>query len=178
MLIRHAFRMAMSESERDYMRVSRIAASSVAIITAALGLSMATAGPASAATGTWVYYGNKNPITSSASTWRCGPTEEVNNRWPDVVAQVCAVRTAKGDAAQGAVIVRNNGDTTSDSVDASVSLRNSADGSLAGWWDCGPTGIPAHSWKVCFGKTLDPKLADVYADATVNGDFLVRSPNL
>jgi hypothetical protein len=148
----------------------------MAIITAALGLSMAAAGPASAADGTWVHYGNTNPITSSASTWHCGPTETVNNR-PGVVAQVCAVRTAKGDAAQGAVIVRNNNDT-SRSVDAWVSLRNSADDSLAGFWDCGTTGVLGHSWKVCFGETLDPKFASVYAGSNVNDDFLVRSPNV
>ena len=54
------------------MRVARVVAGLTAVITAGLGLSLATAGPASATgSGTWRAYGNKNPFTSSSSTWRC-----------------------------------------------------------------------------------------------------------
>ncbi|WDV52967.1 hypothetical protein PV963_22685 [Streptomyces coeruleorubidus] len=137
---------------------------------------VATASPASA-DGTWAYYGTKNPITSSASTWRCGPTESVN-ALDDVYAQVCAVRTVERDGAQAAVIIRNNSNKIQ-SAKASMSLWNAADNSQAGWWGCGSTGLTPNAWTVCFGNTLNPKFATVYADGAVNGsDFLVRSPNV
>ncbi|MDF3142985.1 MULTISPECIES: hypothetical protein [unclassified Streptomyces] len=149
----------------------------MAIITAALGLSMAAAGPASAAdgVGTWVHYGNTNPITSSASTWRCGPTQTVEET--GMVAQVCAIRSASGNSAQAAVIVRNNLGT-SQSTDAWMRLRNSADSSIAGTWDCDSTGVAANSWKVCFGETLYPKLASVYARGFAGIEILERSPDV
>jgi hypothetical protein len=148
----------------------------MAIITAALGLSMAAAGPASAAdgVGTWVHYGNTNPITSSASTWRCGPTQTVE---AGVVAQVCAIRSAARNSAQAAVIVRNNLGA-SYSTDAWMRLRNSADSSIAGNWDCDSTGVAANSWKVCFGDTLYPKLASVYARGFAGTELLERSPDV
>lgn len=155
------------------MRVVRTVARSSAIITAVLGLSLATAGAASAADGNWAHYGNKNPITSSSSTWRCGPTETVELR---VVAQVCAIRSASGASVQGAVIVRNNRDT-SYNIDAWVRVRNSYVGSIAGTWDCKTTGVAANSWSVCFGETL-AKLGSVYAAGYAGVESLEQSPDV
>ena len=75
-----------------------MAAGSTAVITAALGLSPATAGPASAADGSWRAYGNTNLITSSSSTWKCGSTEQIAS---NVGVQVCAIRSASGTSVQG-----------------------------------------------------------------------------
>ncbi|MDG4856852.1 hypothetical protein P8605_01530 [Streptomyces sp. T-3] len=67
---------------------------------------LATSGPAAAAaSAAWAEYGDKNPITSSTSTWRCASTMTLVT---NVGAQVCAVRSQSGISVQGAVIVRNN----------------------------------------------------------------------
>jgi hypothetical protein len=60
-------------------------ATSVAV-TALLGLGVAVADPAAAATGSWRAYGTTNPIKSSADFWDCGPTGEFDS---DVYAGVC-----------------------------------------------------------------------------------------
>jgi hypothetical protein len=86
-----------------------VVAGLTAAITAALGLSLATAGPAAAtesgtrtqglavaeASGTWRAYGNTNPITSSTSTWKCGSSTTVAT---NVIAQVCAIRSSSGSS--------------------------------------------------------------------------------
>lgn len=122
----------------------------IAVITALLGLSLATAAPASAAeAGTWVPYGNKNPITSSTATWRCAGSEQIA---PSVIAQVCAIRSASGKLYQGAVIVRNNRGSLY-STTAQVTVENQT-GTAEGTWVCSSSGVGAHSWSVCFGRTL------------------------
>lgn len=137
------------------MRVSRVAAGLMAVITAVLGLSLATAAPAAAtengtaATGTWRPYGNTNPITSSKSTWHCASTKRVAT---NVGAQVCAIRSPGGGAVQGAVIVRNNRSNLY-SVRAAMDLVTSSGQSL-GVWVCSSSGVGANSWSVCFGRTL------------------------
>ncbi|MFF9484631.1 hypothetical protein [Streptomyces sp. NPDC014676] len=140
---------AMSETEGNRMRFTRMAAGSTAIVTAALGLSLATAGPASAADGNWRAYGDTNPITSSSSTWKCGSTEQIAT---NVGAQVCAIRSASGTSVQGAVIVRNNTSRLVE-VSATVILWNPS-GSEAGTWSCSRSGVGANSWSVCFGETI------------------------
>ncbi|MET9634074.1 hypothetical protein ABZX92_42140 [Lentzea sp. NPDC006480] len=78
------------------MRATR----AIAVITAFLGLILTTAVPASATTGTWVPYGNNNPITGSPSKWVCTASEAIS---ANVVAQVCAIRSGNGsgDNVQG-----------------------------------------------------------------------------
>jgi hypothetical protein len=121
----------------------------IAIITALLGLSLATAAPASAAdAGSWVPYGNKNPITSSTATWRCAGSEQIA---PSVIAQVCAIRSANGVYYQGAVIVRNNRSSLY-STAAQVSVQNQTS-VTEGTWVCPSSGVGANSWSVCFGRT-------------------------
>src|SRR5690349_11263058 len=84
----------------------KLAYSATVAVIAISGLSLATASPAGAATSSsWKAYGNTNPITSSDSRWRCGSTRTVV---PNVLAQVCAVRSANGHDVRTAVIVRNN----------------------------------------------------------------------
>lgn len=115
-------------------------------VVAALLLS---AGVASAATGVWRPYGNTNPITSSPSTWHCASSQPIGS---NVVAQVCAVRSASGGAVQGAVVVRNNNAGTY-SVSAGMDLRTSSNVSL-GNWNCSASGVGGNSWSVCFGDTV------------------------
>lgn len=133
------------------------------IITAALGLSLVTASPAAAAVGNWTEYGNTNPITSSSSTWRCYSSQTVAT---DVVAQVCAVRSASGTSVQGAVIVRNNRSSYY-SIEAAVSLyRSSTDVELDRWY-CDSTAVKPNSWSVCFGQTI-PMSSSVHASGRAN----------
>ena len=150
-----------------------MAAGSTAIITAALGLSLATAGPASAADGSWRAYGNTNPITSSSSTWKCASTVKIAT---SVGAQVCAIRSSSGGAVQGAVIVRNDRDSLY-SVSATVGLYNSSGVSI-GIWSCPSSGVGANSWSVCFGETLT-RSGSVHAQAaTTGGESLGTSPSV
>ncbi|KJK43778.1 hypothetical protein UK23_31985 [Lentzea aerocolonigenes] len=120
----------------------------IAVITALLGLSLATAAPASAAAGSWVSYGNRNPITTSTATWRCAGSEQIA---PSVLAQVCAVRSANGLYYQGAVIVRNNRSALF-STTAQMSVINQTD-VVEGTWVCPSSGVGANSWSVCFGRS-------------------------
>lgn len=130
------------------MRITRTGMGAAVAITAALGVSLATAGPAAAADGAWRAYGNTNPITSSSSTWRCASTKEVAD---NVHAQVCAIRSAAGNSVQGAVIVRNDRSSLY-SLAAYMDLRTSS--ANLGLWECSFSGVGANSWSVCFGKTL------------------------
>ncbi|MFJ8150311.1 hypothetical protein ACIQ6R_35540 [Streptomyces sp. NPDC096048] len=147
------------------MRFARLFAGTTATITAAIGLSLATAGPASATDGSWRAYGNTNPITSSSSTWKCASTVRLDT---NVGAQVCVIRSASGGSVQGAVIVRNNQDNLY-RVSATVSLYNSAGVWQGTTWSCPKSGVGANSWSVCFGETVTTS-ALRYAQAAATGD--------
>jgi hypothetical protein len=99
----------------------RVLAGLVTIVTVVLGLSLAVAGPAAAATGAWKAYGNTNPITSSDSRWKCGSSEDVG---VSMVAQVCVIRAPSGASVQSAVIVRNNRSDLSNAVTVVLSRVN------------------------------------------------------
>jgi hypothetical protein len=152
------------------MRTTRAVAATTAVITAVLGLSLATAGSAAADPGTWRPYGKTNPITSGTSTWHCGATKAVAT---NVVAQVCVIRARDGVSAQAAVIVRNNRpslftiDASTDLLDGGVPLSGGI---------CPSSGIAAKSWSVCFAPTI--VITDsVYSIGAVGSVYLGRSPN-
>ena len=136
-------------------------------VVAALLLS---AGVASAASGVWRPYGNTNPITSSSSTWHCAASQTIGT---NVVAQVCAVRSASGGSVQGAVVVRNNNAGTY-SVEAGMDLVTSSNVDL-GLWICPASGVGAHSWSVCFGSTVTQS-SPVDSSGFANGVGLGISP--
>ncbi|SEP39324.1 hypothetical protein SAMN04489732_107259 [Amycolatopsis saalfeldensis] len=143
------------------------------IVTAAAGLSVAAAGPAGAAeSGSWRAYGNTNPITSSASTWRCAGSKTVST---SVVAQVCAVRSPGGGSVQGAVIVRNNRSSLY-SMTAAMDLYTSS-GTALGVWACASSGVGANSWSVCFGRTL-AQAGPVNSVGRANDTSLGMSPSV
>jgi hypothetical protein len=130
------------------MRAKHVVAGLVTIVTAVLGLGMATAGPASASQlpGSWKAYGSTNPIISSSSVWKCGATNDIGGA--DVLAQACAVRSADGGEIQGAVIVRNN-KSVSILTDAAADLEDSSTPPIEqGDWVCSNSGVAAHSWSV------------------------------
>jgi hypothetical protein len=155
------------------MRVTRVVAGLATIVTAVLGLSLVTAGSASAAvSGSWRAFGNTNPITSSASTWHCGSTSTVDS---SVLAQVCAIRSSGGGAVQGAVIVRNNRASLY-SATATMDLFTSSGVPVGqGIWTCPSSGVGANSWSVCFGQTLTQS-SSVDSVGAVNGVGLGISP--
>jgi hypothetical protein len=155
------------------MRTTRTIAGATASITAALGLTLALAGPASAHDGTWVAYGSTNPITSSTSLWHCATSRSYEL---DVVAQSCAVRSynGTGDGVQGAIIVRNNRSTTFVGG-AVVSLSTSSE--WLGDWLCNSSGIAAHSWSVCFSSTI-LESSQVVAEGFLNNSSYGDSPSI
>src|SRR5690349_2980710 len=109
-------------------------------------MTLATVSPAAAATGSWVAYGNTNPITSSNSTWKCASTKTVTT---NVLAQVCAIRSPDGRVEQGAVIVRNNRSTTygvEAAVDLSIDPSAPGNTGFIDRWTCSRSGVAAHSW--------------------------------
>ncbi|MEU5894381.1 hypothetical protein ABZ835_47565 [Streptomyces sp. NPDC047461] len=162
----------MSEPEGNYMRVARMIAGSTALVTAAVGLGIATAGPASADIGAWALYGNTNPITNSPSYWACASTVQIDT---SVGAQVCAVRSESWGSSQVAVIVRNNRDSVYH-TSAAAHMYNWSDGRYVKSWSCSSTtGVAANSWSVCFGKTL-PGEDYVYAKGSAGGHDLGKSP--
>ncbi len=134
------------------------------LLAAVLGLGLATAGSASAAAGagSWRAYGNTNPITSSSSTWFCGPTAEP---WAGIKAQSCGVRSSDQSGVQGAVIVRNNRSTLT-GVTASMDLYDNVVG-YRGSWTCKPSGVAANSWSVCFGPTIANNGGTPYARGSI-----------
>lgn len=153
------------------MRVARMITGATTVV-ATLGLTLAITGPAAAAeSGSWRAYGNTNPITSSASTWRCASTKALAT---SVSAQVCAVRSSGGGAVQGAVIVRNNRSSLY-SVQAAMDLYNSS-GQL-GSWICSSSGVAANSWSVCFGRTISQS-SSVDSVGSANGVDLGLSPKV
>ncbi|MER7576982.1 hypothetical protein [Streptomyces sp. NPDC126514] len=163
-------------------RGRRTGAGSLLAITAVLGLSLATAGPATgtetgpaADAGTWRAYGNTNPITSSSAKWACAGSKTVAT---SVIAQVCAIRSATGGSVQAAVIVRNNGASLY-STSAYVELYNATPSSFLGGWECTSSGIGPKSWSVCFGKTLSkPSSVKVDAPGWIKGTYLGWSPSI
>jgi hypothetical protein len=153
------------------VNVKRAVAGLTAVVTAVLGLSLVTAGPAAAATGVWRAYGNTNPITSSPSTWRCGVTTPLDT---NVSAQPCAIRASGGLAVQVAVIVRNSRSSLY-AVEAAVELWDYTANEIRGRWVCARSGVGAHSWSVCFGTTVPYEYPVVVGAAGANGTQLGRS---
>ena len=127
----------------------------IAVTAVLLGLTVMTVSPASAAAGNWKAYGNTNPITSSPHTWVCAGSKAVTT---NVVAQVCAIRSASGGSAQGAVIVRNN-QSGLFSATALVDLWSAGRGQM-GIWECPSSGVGANSWSVCFGRSQSVPSSD------------------
>ncbi|HEX4811143.1 MAG TPA: hypothetical protein VFV66_00110 [Nonomuraea sp.] len=158
------------------MLVRRKVAASTAVVTAVVGLSLGTAGPAAAdELGSWRAYGNTNPITSSSSTWACNGSILVYIPDGGVLAQVCTVRSADKRYVQGAVIVRNN---MSRLYYGTVDLRLvNIDGYTLGEWGCPYSGVAAHSWSVCFGRTIS-RNSPVWATAYINNQYLGQAPVL
>lgn len=138
----------------------------LATVAAVVGLGLAVAGPAVADTGVWRAYGNKNPITSSKSTWTCAPSVGIAT---NVGAQVCVVRSASGASVQAAVIVRNN-QAGIFSTNARASLFNHMDAVLYAA-DCPRSGVAADSWSVCYGRTIAHG-DSVHAGGLANGRSL------
>jgi hypothetical protein len=142
-----------------------------AVVMAVLGLSLVTAGPAAAATGSWQAYGNTNPITSSASRWVCGPSKPVE---VNVVAQACVIRSPSGTSVQAAVIVRNNRSSLY-SVEAAVEMWDWLLVYQLNVWECSRSGVGAHSWSVCFGRTFTWGNPVFVGAAGANGVLLSKS---
>lgn len=143
---------------KAHKHVTRLLAASAAVGTAVSGLLLATAGPAAAATGTWVPYGDNNLITTSSSRW------------------VCAVRTQNGTGpgVQGAVIVRNDRSSLF-RVEAAVDL-SLLPGGFIDRWTCSRSGVGADSWSVCFSETLSFPTRDLTARGGADGVNLGVSP--
>jgi hypothetical protein len=153
------------------MRVARVVAGLTVVITTVLGLSLATAGPAAAASGTWRSFGNTNPIASSESTWRCGATANFTS---GVSAQACAIRASNGLSVQAAVIVHNRRSSLY-STAAAMDLFTGND--RLGNWVCSQSGVGANSWSVCFGDTR-PESRPVNSVGAVTGADLEQSPDV
>ncbi|MET9634073.1 hypothetical protein ABZX92_42135 [Lentzea sp. NPDC006480] len=142
----------------------------IAVISALLGLVLTTAVPASASTnGTWVAYGNDNPITGSPAKWECAASVVIAE---NMLAQVCAIRSGggTGTTVQGAVIVRNNRASVA-SASAAVSMWNPS------WlqeWVCNASGVAPHSWSVCFTVSFLCR-EQVYASGDAKGKNLWRT---
>jgi hypothetical protein len=161
---------------------TRMVIGSTAVVSAAIGANLITAGPVAALSdgsssaavlsdvaGSWKAYGDINPIDSSSSKWSCGGTDTVDTL---VIAQACAVRSSNGRYAQAAVIVRNNRST---SYAAEVAMELWGDDGRFGRWTCSRSGVARNSWSVCFGSTL-PITDKVLVDpAGVNGQSIDSS---
>lgn len=140
-------------------------------IAAVVGLNVATAGPAAAVGyGSWINYRNTNPITSSASTWACGSTEQIDTL---VGAQTCAIRSPNGKYVQAAIIVRNNKATSYAVPLGKVSLKTP--NAVLNLWNCTQVTATANSWLVCFGDTLTHQ-GTVRSAGIVDLDELTQSP--
>lgn len=148
------------------------------VVTAAVaGMSLATSGPAEAGTeaGSWSPYRDKNPITSSSSTWKCGSTQTVT---ANVFAQACAIRSPGRGSVQAAVVVRNNRPSLY-SVEAAVELIRATPGiHIPERWECARSGVGANSWSVCFGKTLAISDPVMVPQGGANGVLLPQSPEV
>jgi hypothetical protein len=154
------------------MRIPRVVAGFTAIVTAVVGLCLATGGPAAASAGSWRAYGNTNPVTSSASNWSCGYTVPITS---DVLAEACAIRSQNGLSQQAAMIVRNNRSSLY-GVAATVKLEYYVGDPVYGTWDCPSSGVAANSWSVCFGATGNYAPDKLFAEGRVNAKDVVGSP--
>jgi hypothetical protein len=144
------------------------------VITAVAGLSLAIAGPAAAnGSQSWRPYGNTNPITSSASTWRCGNSENPAGTG-NVFWQICAVRAPDGHEVQAALVVRND-NSGPYTVETQMDLASGTTGKDLWEGGCNPSGVAAHSWSVCFGPTLTTS-GPVFASGSENGENFVQTP--
>jgi hypothetical protein len=155
------------------MRLKTLAAVATAVITAALGLSVITAGPAAAAAvgaGVWRSY-DTSPI---GSRWACGDAKSIG---ADISGRPCIIRTADGQSVQGAVVILNNRSTVVPVVAAVVVWPE--DGVVfEPWeWHCSRSGVGASSWSVCFGDTF-PYTDEAYTQGGANGHDLRLSPSL
>jgi hypothetical protein len=141
------------------MRLKTLAAAAT-VITATLGLSVMTAGPAAAETvrgkwppvevGTWHSYAT-NPINAGSSTWRCGAAKSIG---ADISGRPCIIRTPDRQSIQGAVVILNNRSTTVP-VEAAVVVSPATAGVIGRQeWHCSRSGVGARSWSVCFGDTF------------------------
>ena len=130
----------------------RSAVQLAAVVTAVVGLSLVAAVPASATEeerGRWVPYPTTSPI-AGPSTWHCSRNIPVETQ---VLVQVCAIRSADQQSAQGAVIVRNN---RSGLYGAAVALMLEGDeGPIDIRWTCPQSGVAAGTWSVCFGAWVN-----------------------
>jgi len=158
------------------MKFRKLAASAVAVVMAVLGLGLAAASPASAATGSWTSYPNStNPITSTQDSWfwDCGATREFDT---DAYAQACAIRSRSDNAkVRMAVIVRNNRSGLYGAEVAAI-LKDDDNRNL-GRWECGRSGVGSHSWSVCYGSWVSsPYPSWVRTTSTgVNGQAIANS---
>lgn len=133
----------------------------------ALALSFTSLLPVAVAdTGSWTAYGSKNPITSSRSRWKCASTLSVG---PNLLSQVCIIRSPSGTAIQGSVIVRNN-NTSVYRTNANVAVRTLT-GETFDVWSCPLANVKAKSWSVCFGKTFSYR-GSAFAQGDANGRWL------
>ena len=147
------------------MRLKRLAISTVAVITGAAGLSLATANPAAAA-GVWKPY-STNPIGSG---WACGATDSPAS---SVYAQACLIESPDGNYRQTAVIV-NNRRSSAFSARAELNLLDN-DYDLLQLERCTSSGVAANSISVCFGQTRR-HTSGALNRATVNDYELPDSP--
>jgi hypothetical protein len=153
------------------MRLKTLAAAATAVITAALGLSVLTAGPATASTaadpkvGVWRSY-DSNPI---GSRWFCGNPTSIG---ADISGRPCIITATDGVSVQGAVVILNNRSTVVP-VEAAVNVYNLVD--KYGEWHCSRSGVGRSSWSVCFGETFRSS-AYVFTHGGANGHDLGTSP--
>jgi hypothetical protein len=153
------------------VNVKRMVVGLATVITAVIGLSLVTAGPAAAAAGVWVADGSTNPITSSASTWKCTATQSIGN---GVGAQGCMVRAPGGKAIQGAVIVLNTRSTLYP-VAAAMELKRYIGRQSLGRWECASAQLD-HGWSVCFGHGVSYEFTALVTSSGANGVELGSSP--
>jgi hypothetical protein len=155
------------------MKITRVLTGSAAVITAAAGVGLAIAGPASASLppggnplGTWRAFGGTNPITASSSRWSCGVTKKIGT---NVVAQVCVVEASDTISVQPAVIVRNDKPVeyiaTAEMTLEEMGIQNAPTFT----YECPQSGVASHSWSVCFGNTVKNPF-DVMAFATAGNN--------
>jgi hypothetical protein len=154
------------------MRLKTLAAAATAVITAALGLSVLTAGPATASTaaaaeaGVWRSY-ESNPI---GSRWYCLNT--ATSIGADISGRPCIIHSTNGQSAQGAVVILNNRSTVVP-VEAAVNVYD-LNGKYREW-HCSRSGVGRSSWSVCFGETF-PYRPYVFTHGGANGYDLGTSP--
>jgi hypothetical protein len=154
------------------MRLKTLAAAATAVITTALGLSVLTAGPATASTAAAVYPGvwrsyQSNPI---GPRWYCRNT--ATSIGADISGRPCIIHSADGQYVQGAVVILNNRSTVVP-VEAAVNVYD--DLGKYGEWHCGRSGVGGSSWSVCFGNTFRYTGFD-YTHGGANGTDLGTSP--